>query len=223
MSETSTKTAAPPILVTPSSTPTSDTSETELGRILYVSQPALMTTDPTWTKPKEVGIYSINTCGSNTGTVSGETFNLYRSPKCAIGTGVAPAVCISPNGLLEVIASGRNGTITLRSTGDRESEFFVYAGELNLGEGIRWAPDSGSFLFVTSGNTLTIAGLDGSYRQIAFPGYEPTYSISGDSILYLKPISSGIRDVFVINSDGSDERNVTNASNVNKVCPAWRK
>jgi hypothetical protein len=41
-------------------------------------------------------------------------------------------------------------------------------------------------------------------------------------VMFLKPVSGAIADVFVARPDGSGERNLTNASIAVKLCPRWR-
>jgi hypothetical protein len=77
-----------------------------------------------------------------------------------------------------------------------ENYTFVYQGSFDSAEGIRWSPNSDSFLFVT-GDTVHRAFPNGSYNQVIQTTYSPIFSQDGSMILYLKPTGPGVRDVFV--------------------------
>ncbi|NHZ72162.1 MAG: protein kinase [Aquificales bacterium] len=193
-----------------------------VGRILYTSGDTVLTTDPSWSSPQELGSAASNTCGSPATTVTGESYNLYYGLFCNITGGID--VCPSPNGLYEVVVNGwveDGSSISIRPPGT-EDYTFVYQGSLDEGEGIRWSPTSDSFLFVT-GDTINRAFPGGNYNQLVSPAYTPIFSQDGSMILYLKPIGPGVKDVFVSNSDGSNARNVTNVTTIDKRCHAWRQ
>ncbi|NJN54071.1 MAG: hypothetical protein HC804_04530 [Anaerolineae bacterium] len=193
-----------------------------VGRILYSSGNSLLTTDPAWTSPVELGTIASDTCGSPASTVTGQTFNLYFGPYCGI-TANGTSVCAAPNGQTEVLTN-RVGdgvySISVRPTGATDTTF-VYQGSLDLAEGIRWSPLSSNFLFMV-GDTVHQAFGNGSYNQIIPTAFEPRFSQDGSMILYRKPIGAGINDVFVANSDGSNQHNVTNAAAIDKRCAVWK-
>ena len=193
-----------------------------VGRILYTSEDSILTTDPSWSAPEELGTAASNTCGSPATTVTGESYNLSYGNLCNITGGID--VCPSPNGLHEVVVNGgvEDGSSIVVRPPDTENYTFVYQGSLDTAEGIRWSPTSESFLFVT-GDTVNRAFPNGSYNQIIPTAYTPIFSQDGSMILYLKPIGPGIKDVFVSNSDGSNARNVTNVSTIDKRCHAWAR
>lgn len=197
--------------------PTSESSASSTGRILYTSDDTVLTTDPTWSSPQELGTAASNTCSSPASTVTGEIYPLYRSPVCNITGGID--VCPSPNGLYEVVVNGT--TVTVRPSGT-ENYTFIYEGSLDAPEGIRWSPTSDSFLFIV-GDTINRAFPTGSYNQIVSPAYTPIFSQDGSQLLYLKPVGPGVNDVFVSNSDGSNAKNVTNVASIDKRCHAWRQ
>lgn len=208
-------TAEPPVSTTATLEPT------DLGRILYSANRTLLTTDPDWSVPRELGTVAGDTCGSVAETVTGASYRLYRSPKCEIGTGASPKVCPSPDGLYEVIASFRDGTIVIRERGNGEAGRWVFTGTFDHAEGILWSPRSDSFIFVV-GDSLKVVPVTGTEYDLAFPAYSPSFSLDGSMVLYEKPMPTGGRDYFVINANGSNERNVTNTASVSKSCPAWR-
>ncbi len=193
-----------------------------VGRILYSSGNTLLSTDPAWSNPVELGTIASDTCNNPATTVSGQSYNLYFGPFCSI-IGGGTTVCAAPNGQMEVITNqvGENSfSISLRAAGATDT-IFVYQGNIDRPEGIRWSPTSNNFLFVV-GDTVHQAFLNGSYNQIIPTAFEPRFSQDGSMILYRKPIGPGVNDIFVANSDGSNQRNVSNAASVDKRCAVWR-
>lgn len=192
-----------------------------VGRILYTSGNVILTTDPSWSTPQEVGTSASDTCSSPATTVVGQTYTLYYGPFCTI-QGNGTTVCAAPNGQYEVLTNRvDNGySIVVRLAG-AEALTFIYQGEIDVAEGIRWSPLSDRFLFVV-GDTVHLAFLNGGYNQIIPTAYGPMWSQDGSMILYRKPIGPGVNDIFVSNADGSNQRNVTNVAAIDKRCPAWR-
>lgn len=193
-----------------------------VGRILYSSGNTLLTTDPAWTAPIELGTIASDTCSSPASTVAGQSHNLYFGPFCSI-IGGGTTVCAAPNGQMEVITNQvaeNTYSISLRAPGATDT-VFVYQGGIDRPEGIRWSPTSSNFLFVV-GDTVHQAFLNASYNQIITTAFEPRFSQDGSMILYRKPIGPGVNDIFVANSDGSNQRNVTNVTAVDKRCAVWK-
>jgi hypothetical protein len=193
-----------------------------VGRILYTSGDSVLTTDPAWSSPKELGTVASNTCSNPATTITGESYNLYFGNYCNITGGID--VCPSPNGSYEVVINGNvsdGSSITIRPP-STENYTFIYQGNFDTVEGIRWSPTSDSFLFVT-GDTVNRAFPNGSYNPIISTAYTPIFSQDGSMILYLKPIGPGVKDIFVSNSDGTNSRNVSNVSTIDKRCHAWRQ
>ncbi len=193
-----------------------------VGQILYTASNTLMTTNPDWSMGREVGTVSSNTCGTTATTVSGQSYNLFRGYRCGIPQTIS--TCASPNGAYEIVIDAQdpnNASLLVRPTGNASAVQFVYQGVLDLQDGLQWSPGSTTFLF--SIGTDTYAGYpSGGYDHILSQGYEPFFSPNGSSLLYRKPVGPGVYDIFVSNADGSNERNVTNASSVNKTCAVWR-
>ncbi len=212
---------------TPGGSPTSGATApppdpNTVGRILYSSGNILLTTDPAWSSPVELGTIASDTCSSPASTVSGQTYSLYFGPYCGI-TANGTSVCQSPNGQYEVLTNKvDNGvySIVVRLAGAADHTF-IYQGQVDLAEGIRWSPVSSNFLFIV-GDTVHQAFLNGSYNQIIPTAFEPRFSPDGSQILYRKPIAAGITDVFVANSDGANQHNVTNVTAVDKRCAVWK-
>lgn len=192
-----------------------------LGRIMYTSGNTIMTTDPDWGGPLEVGTAARDTCSSPASTVSGQSINLSYGYYCGIGA-TGTGICTSPNGVYEVVTNRTdNGhSVVVRLAGS-DTLNFVYQGTLDTGEGIRWSPLSDSFLFVI-GDSVFRAFPTGSYGEIIPTAYTPIFSGDGSMVLYRKPIGPGVNDIFVVNSDGTNARNVTNVAAIDKRCAAWR-
>jgi hypothetical protein len=113
-------------------------------------------------------------------------------------------------------------SIAVRPASSTEDGIFIYQGSIDRAEGIRWSPVSSSFLFVV-GDAVQQAFPTGGYNQIISTAYEPLFSPDGNYILFRKPIGPGVNDVFVSAADGSNARNVTNVSSVDKRCAVWRQ
>ena len=214
---------APPVTPVGTASPTPAPAFTgNVGRIIYTSGNILLTTDPSWTSPQELGTASSDSCSNPASTVAGQSFNLYFSPFCALGEGTR--VCASPNGQHEVIFNGTFAdgfTMSVRATGSEGTGTFIYGGsDFDLPEGVRWSPLSNRFLFVL-GDTVHAGFPQGGYSMIIPTAYNPSFSADGSLILYRKPIGPGVNDVFVANADGTDQRNVTNVNSIDKRCAAW--
>ena len=209
----STPTPAPVIQIT--------VARGDMGRILYTSGRTILTTDPDWNSPAEVGTYSSNTCAGLASTVTGQTFNLYRGTKCGVSNTIM--TCQSPNGLHELVVNSLDEntiTINVRAPGAEDTGIFIYQGQIDRGEGISWSPLSDGFLFIV-GDTVNKGYASGGYDTLISTAYEPIFSQDGAYILYRKPIAPGINDIFVSDSDGTNRRNVTNAATIDKRCAAW--
>jgi serine/threonine protein kinase len=216
-----------PATVTPFSTntptPGSTASPITLGRILYTSGNLILTTDPDWTAPHEVGTAAANTCSNTASTPTGQNFNLYRGHFCGISNTIT--TCRSPNGQHEILVNSLDPhtvSIAVRPASSTEDGIFIYQGSIDRAEGIRWSPVSSSFLFVV-GDAVQQAFPTGGHNQIISTAYEPLFSPDGNYILFRKPVGPGVNDVFVSAADGSNVRNVTNVSSVDKRCAAWRQ
>lgn len=212
-----------PSTVTPTPTPAATIEPGSIGRILYTSGNTIMTTDPDWSAPVEIGTAARNTCGGSAATVSGETFNLYRGPFCSIGDTIS--TCRSPNGQHEVVVQAldpHSVSIVVRPISDPDNSVFIYQGSINRSVGIRWSPLSSVFNF-SVGDTLYQAFPAGGYNEIISIAYEPVFSPDGGYILYRRPVGPGINDVFVSDANGANQRNVTNVQSIDKRCAAWRQ
>ena len=209
----------------PAATDTPETSQPltgDIGRILYTSGNTILTTDPSWSLAKEVGTASTDTCSGAPALVTGQTFSTWRGNKCGLPEGTA--VCISPNGAYEAIinhAGEQLYTINVRQTGDESVGVFIYQTyELDRAEGFQWSPQSNAFMFVEN-DQIFIGFPTGGYNASVSPVYNPIYSPDGNRILYRRPVGPGVNDVFVANSDGTGQTNLTNNTSLDKQCAVW--
>lgn len=206
---------------------------TEAGRIVFTvksgSDYFLYSTDPSWSYMSEIGRTDWNnsTCVSNTpATLDGRSLNLYWPSRCNIG-GVAE--CLSPNGQYKVITNQLNGNFTLAlwRVSDNTSLRYYYTGPLNSSIGIVWAYHSQAFMF-TVNRTVNRGLVDADGYIQVIPEIDgtwpPQYSPDGSLIYYLKPVgSAGASDIFVVDPNGSNARNLTNSPNTQKLCPRWQR
>ena len=206
-------------MTAPAITPTPDISGGGTGRIIYVANGRLLTTDPAWSSGVELGSVASDSCNSPASTNT-QSYPLYFSPYCAIGGDNTR--CTSPNGVHDVIVNVVSGefSIGVSPSNNNEQFEFVYQGNLKQTSGIHWSPLSDSFFFIV-GDTVYRGFPTGGYNEILPIAYQPSYSADGRLILYRKPVGPGVNDVFVANADGSNPRNVTNFVSVDKSCEAW--
>jgi Tol biopolymer transport system component len=92
----------------------------------------------------------------------------------------------------------------------------------------RWSPDGRRVVFASAGpgigfDLYTVA-VDGTglTRLTSMPGWEldPAFSPDGSQFAFIA-YPNGIPDVFVINADGSNLRDLTNTPDVAELQPAW--
>ncbi len=190
-----------------------------VGRIMYVSNNRLITTDPAWSSGTDLGSVVSDSCGSpaDTNTAS---YPLYFGPYCPAN---GNSRCASPNGVYEILIHTDADLVTsirVGPSGMDDQMAFIYQGKINRAEGIHWSPLSDSFFFLI-GDTVYRASPSGGYDTILPIAYQPEYSADGSMILYRKPVGPGVNDVFVSNADGSNPRNVTNVGHVDKSCASW--
>ena len=208
----------------PTATPSTE-SETpafsgDIGRIMYTAGDRLFTTDPSWSAGEELGQASNTSCSGSPTLATGETFNAYRGFFCSLAS---PTLCTSPNGQKELVINiqGSQMTINVRNAGDTSTNGeFIYEGSVDKAEGMRWAPDSQSYIWV-AGDTMFRGFAAGGFQQLYGPVYNPIISPDSQTVLYRKPVGPGVNDVWVANLDGSGETNVTNDLSIDKSCAVW--
>ena len=171
--------------------------------------------------------HSTCTGGATASTLTGRTIDLYGSSKCDVTE--RTDVCGSPDGRFQLITSFQPGwtyAVLLKNVATGAEEF-IYQGALNGKVGIRWAPNSQMVYFGVSRmiNIVRVGG--GGYQQaISFydDSWPPQFSPDSTRLFYLKPVGAeGNSDVFIVNADGTGERNLTNVTVARKTCPRWRR
>lgn len=85
-----------------------------------------------------------------------------------------------------------------------------------------WSPDGAQAVFTmsgTQGSDLYVSQADGSKPQLIRRGVRaPSWSPDGTQIAFIVDSPSGGSDLFTINADGTDERQITHYSNAGRVC-----
>ncbi|MCJ7548859.1 MAG: serine/threonine-protein kinase [Anaerolineae bacterium] len=229
--------ASQPVAVVPEATDTQQ-PETEVegvGQILFTVQSAdgfhLYTTDPAWTQMVEIGLidYNQSTCAAGAtavSTLSGLTYNVAGIASCAVTERMD--VCTSPDGNYTLITNflpGYEYAVLLRDL-TAGTEEFIYQGKLNQDAGIQWDATSRNVFFgINQTINIVTVGVGGYSQAVSTydADWSPLFSPDGSEVLYLKPVGGGNSDVFLVNEDGSAERNLTNAPAVRKLCPRWRR
>jgi len=227
---TSTSAAGGPTPTAPSPSPTPPPPPPgQVGRVLYTIEAGavyyLGSTDPSWSQGQVIGPidYARSTCagGSTVTTLEGQAFSLFYGYRC----GIAQAQeCPSPDGVYKVTVweSAGNYSLSVRQVSDDALVQAIYTGPLNTREPILWTPD-GSYFYFTIDHTLHRASPSSAGYQAVIPvAYEPYLSPDGSMILYRQPVGTvGAYDVLVVNADGSNPHNITNAPEVYKQCARW--
>ncbi|MGC9348591.1 MAG: protein kinase domain-containing protein [Anaerolineae bacterium] len=214
----------------------------EVGRILFTVQTAdgyyLYSTDPGWSQMAEVGRTDFNhsTCsGTTVSTLDGRTFNVYGDDLWRCGISERTDACTSPDENWQLITNFQPGwtyAVLLKNLSDDTEEFY-YQGKLQTGLGIQWSTNSQYVYFGVDNHINVIRAGAGGYQQAvsAYTTIDPELQRSsphfvpgGTRLLYLKPAGGeGNSDIFIVNVDGSGERNLTNAPAARKLCPRWRR
>lgn len=207
----------------------------QTGRIIYTvkveeKRYSLYSTDPTWSKGVKIGEtdYSHSTCpeGNTVATaLDGTQVGLRPISRCQIAGTVGS--CPSPDGKWKVNTNnyGSGFSVVLFNVEANRIEQSYHEGKLNIYVGLNWAPDSSHFLFTIDSSVYRAdVGKSGIRQVIPYkdPEYPLQFSADGSWVMYLKPVNGAIADVFVNNSNGTNERNVTNAPIAVKLCPRWR-
>ena len=208
----------------------------QIGRIIFTvkveeKRYSLYSTDPTWSKSVKIGDtdYAHSTCPEeNTAatTLDGTTVAIHPVMRCQIAGTVGS--CPSPNNAYKANTNnyGNGFSVVLFNVAENRIQESYYEGKLNIYVGLNWAPDSSHFLFTVDSSVYRAdVGKPGVYQVIGYkdPEWPLQFSTDGTYVMYLKPVSGAIADVFVATSAGTGERNVTNAPIAQKLCPRWRK
>jgi hypothetical protein len=221
----------------PGTTPAAGSgSAGEIGRIVFTVQEGethyLYSTDPSWSNMVEIGKtnWANSTCaeGSNVvRTLDGKTINLHPIAICPVAGTVGS--CESPNKQFKANTANIGGmdyAVTLLRTKDHKQIRSFYIGPLYIHSGIAWAPDSSHFLFTDMAMGVCRANVDRDGYSVvisnAYRDWPVQFSPDGSYVYFLRLVSGANADVFVARSDGTGQRNLTNAPISNKMCPRWR-
>jgi hypothetical protein len=201
------------------------------GTIFYTIQADvgyyLAQTNPTMSKGELIGLatYAQSTCSSEgvAKTLEGDTFNLYYGYRCGLSKIVE---CASPDGQYEVVLfkQEKNYMMSIRRASDEVIVAATYNGPLDSGIPIMWSPDSRYFYFGINKELHRASPYEAGYQAVAAEVNQPWLSPDGSMVLYLKPVgAAGVYDVMVVNATGprSEPVNVTNAPDIQKLCPRW--
>jgi tricorn protease-like protein len=207
----------------------------DVGRIIFTVQVGdafyLYSTDPAWSEMQEIGLtdWAHSTCGSSgtASTLKGTTINVYGISRC--GLTERTDACTSPDGAYKVITNfvgGGQHSLSVQDVAEG-SDIWYYQGKLNRTVGIQWAWNSRYFIFgVDLMINVVHAGREGYQQVISHYDDEwpPQFSPDGSLLYYLMPVGSeGASDIYVVNVDGSGQRNITNAPIAKKMCPRWKR
>ena len=117
-------------------------------------------------------------------------------------------------------------TVNLENVADGSNKWY-YQGHLNRDMGVQWAPSSRYAMFGIQTTAYVIPADGQDLKQVITfmdTSWSPQFSPDGSVIYYLKPVGSeGASDIFVVNADGSGDRNLTNSPFAHKSCPRWRR
>jgi TolB protein len=86
-----------------------------------------------------------------------------------------------------------------------------------------WSPDGRTLAF-TGGGIYTVHADGTELRKLTGPAYGPTWSPDGRQIAFISErddLAHHASDVFVMNADGSGQRNLTHTPNVSEYTPSW--
>ncbi|MBN1582717.1 MAG: protein kinase [Anaerolineae bacterium] len=219
----------------PGKTPATGTgSGGEVGRIIFTVQDGdtyyLYSTDPGWSNMVEIGKTNLanSTCAENSTaarTLDGKTVNLKPIGICLVAGTVGS--CEAPNGQYKANTAnvgGSNYAVTLNTSTKQLRSFYI--GRLDITGGIAWAPDSSHFLFRDLDMGICRANVDRDGYNVVIPNtyreWPTQFAPDGSVVYYLKLVSGANADVFVAKSDGTGERNLTNAPIAKKMCPRWK-
>jgi dipeptidyl aminopeptidase/acylaminoacyl peptidase len=83
-----------------------------------------------------------------------------------------------------------------------------------------WSPDGSRIVFESGTAIVTMSAVDGSDRTVIGHGEMPSYSPGGGRIVFSR-FRSGYSDIFSMNTDGSDVKNLTRTPSISEFTPDW--
>jgi|GEM_PF-416278 len=224
-------TPAPGVTATPEM-PT----EGPVGRIIFTVQEGesyyLYSTDLAWSNPVEIGrtTYPNSTCPEGNlvaRTMDGKEIPIKPVNVCKIAGTVGS--CPAPNGQVKANTANMgdgNFVVTLVRASDGAQLRAYYTGRLHIWSGLNWAPDSSHFLFTDQDMGVVRADVDKDGFRVVLTGkyneWPMQFTPDGSYLFYLKLVAGANADIFIVRSDGTGERNITNAPISKKMCPRWK-
>jgi hypothetical protein len=206
----------------------------QIGHIVFTVREdggyALYSVDLNWDGMRRIDAvdWERSTCaeGTTARTRNGTAINLRPPDKCAVAGTVGS--CPSPNGQYKANTArkGDDYAVTLHRASDGHMLEAIYVGPLNIHPGINWAPDSSHFLFTVHQSVYRADVGHAGYRQVISFKHDvwpAQYTPDGKHVYFPKPVLGENADIFVIDPDGANERNLTHSPNVEKLCPRWRE
>lgn len=167
---------------------------------------------PSWSPDNQSFVYvcewsicTVNVDGSNVQTIID-------------GQGSASSVAWSPDGKF-IVYSG-NGMYIANADGSNARKLTERGG----GD-MDWSPDSQSIVFASSGDIYKV-NVDGTNEQNLTSGTQsdqaPDWSPDGKFIVFASsPESNQAPDLYVMNADGSNLRQLTNSPTIWEAAPSW--
>jgi dipeptidyl aminopeptidase/acylaminoacyl peptidase len=83
-----------------------------------------------------------------------------------------------------------------------------------------WSPDGSRIVFESGSTIVTMSAVDGSDRTMIGHGQMPSYSPGGRSIVFSR-FRSGFSDIFSMDADGSNIKNLTRTPSISEFTPDW--
>ena len=175
-----------------------------------------------------VNIYLMDADGRNPTKLTDDLFHDDRPSWSPDGKKIAFAAYLRPQedwrktGIFVIDANGRNRINLTQNPNARSSH-------------VSWSPDGSRIAYTASPKPLLIhapfnihvMNADGTNKVMLTKedrwAYEwaPCWSPDSSTIAFVKQTPDGFHDIFKINADGSDLRNITQTHRVDEFSPAW--